>query len=115
MISLPADTTGALHPAPIFFFQTVRGPSFGQTVATPFSSEDPSRCGPRNCGQSSALADSSPRASSPALASVEILLMLLLLNMLLFLFSLPKVKTGIGFFCVLLIQSVFRAAAQQAK
>src|SRR5688572_22540935 len=53
MNTFPSATTGPANPAPNSFSHDFFGPSFGQVIAI-FSDEVPSRCGPRNCGQSSA-------------------------------------------------------------
>src|SRR5262245_53387232 len=50
--------TGEEYPSPSpLVFHSTRGPPVGQEVSSPVSLEMPSRCGPRNCGQSAAIAE----------------------------------------------------------
>src|SRR5215510_3236130 len=57
--------TGEEYPSPSpLVFHSTRGPPVGQEVSSPVSLEMPSRCGPRNCGQSAAIAERERRSVS---------------------------------------------------
>src|SRR3954471_17896107 len=56
MKTFPSTTAGPANPSPTFFCQVRTGPSFDHALEIS-PAYDPSRRGPKNCGQSSAAAE----------------------------------------------------------
>src|SRR5262245_49560420 len=58
-------------PSPRGRRQMTRGPSGGQALSSPFSSETPSLAGPRNCGQSPPAAPGPPMPTAMSVPSTS--------------------------------------------